>query len=89
MDVRQTDAGASYDTSPADTTSGDPDACDRVEIEPTKNGGFAVRAFPQRTPKNDFPKPETYAFSSLPELSDFLSQTFGGSAAPADAATDE
>ncbi len=79
MDVESAPTGeVSYTTSSKDTTSGDANAVERVEIEPTKNGGFSVRCFHKGGKKDPYPRPESYAFSTHDELQNFLMDTFGG-----------
>lgn len=72
--------------------SSEAEPCSRLEIEPTKNGGFAVKCYYRPTQNkrgspSDYREPDSYAFSSLAELDAFLAQLFGGSAAPAPPAT--
>jgi hypothetical protein len=61
----------------------------RLEIEPTKNGGYAVSCtYAQQNDakgrSSDYQQPDKFAFSSFQELGAFLMQTFG-QAPPADA----
>lgn len=66
--------------------------CSSVEIEPTKNGGFAVSAR-YRQPESKggampYMEPEKYAFSTLQELFAFLTTKFGSAAPAASVETD-
>jgi hypothetical protein len=90
-EVRSTDDGVEYTSSrppvaPSDSSGA---LCERVEIEATKNGGFTARKFYAAnngsSPDASFKSPDTYAFTSLPEVTTFLGDAFGAPAPPAPA----
>lgn len=61
--------------------------CSRIEIEPTKNGGFSVSCrYRQRNDaKGDvspYVDPDTYAFSTFDELISYLRSELGAAAPP-------
>lgn len=61
--------------------------CSRIEIEPTKNGGFTARCSYRQTndakgQSSPYVDPDTYAFSTFDELVSYLRSEFGAAASP-------
>lgn len=83
-DVRTTDQGETEYTQPRKDAAleGGQAKCSRIEIEPTKNGGFSVRKYYRSQPStgdgpSPYMEPDTYAFGTFADLSAFLATAFG------------